>query len=574
MTLLRSRLCHPTEFFLSLVTLSVTIIPRPGQSLQYQFVRQTRPFISPLHATVSSTSVDEELMRTKAMERRGSSSTHSHLSLLPGMVSSNGSEISGDMLEADIHAAIKRGGFLLDQDENDDELWPEDLDEWSINENNIHGVEPLIPDAELKLQMNAVRKKTKSNESNHVDSKLFSAYEDDDVIKSVAALCDKEILKRKRKSKKAHVMTSSTVQALTQPSLKLEEESSLPTITGAKRKMEKVKEMQSIEGISQRKGQLSEAEQAKRITPQEEIRLSRLIQEGTKLHKIKSEHEEKIGYKISHNEWANMAGLSSNELQGLIRNHLEAKSQLVMANIGLIHAVIKNTPGYNRENGVPKDDLVQEGSLGLIRAAELFDPDLGFRFSTYATTWIKGILGNNKLDMNIVIPLRERGLWRKVEKAKELFTDRNGRSGSVEEIASLAKVKVKDVERVLEKMPKLRNVASLDQRFKKATNSGTAEGGGMSLHESKALMEHNEQESIQMREDVIKFLENNLGKREAQLMKFRYGLEDGKSRSLNQCAKAMGISLSTARKIGLGCLEKLREAEDGESLREYFTTVA
>ena len=129
---------------------------------------------------------------------------------------------------------------------------------------------------------------------------------------------------------------------------------------------------------------------------EEEIELARAIQLGAKVNILKSDLETKLNRSITKAEWAEAAGFSSaSKLRRVVSDYRKAKNKLVMANMGLVHAVVKgnwfNTGEGRRRNGnaASYDELVQEGSLGLLRAAELFDPERGLRFSTYATIWIK-----------------------------------------------------------------------------------------------------------------------------------------------------------------------------------------
>ena len=129
---------------------------------------------------------------------------------------------------------------------------------------------------------------------------------------------------------------------------------------------------------------------------EEEIELARAIQLGAKVNILKSELEAKLNRSVTKMEWAEAAGFNSaSKLRRVVSDYRKAKNKLVMANMGLVHAVVKgnwfNTGEGRRRNGnaASYDELVQEGSLGLLRAAELFDPERGLRFSTYATIWIK-----------------------------------------------------------------------------------------------------------------------------------------------------------------------------------------
>ena len=318
-----------------------------------------------------------------------------------------------------------------------------------------------------------------------------------------------------------------------------------------------------------------------RVSHEEEIELAHIIQRGSTLHKIKTKFEEKHGRDISRQEWADIAELESpRELRRLVSSYRQAKTKLVTANMGLLYAVVKSQYGaWCRQKGISEEELVQEGSLGLIRAAELFDPSRGLRFSTYATIWIKGVLSNNKLDETISLPARDKSKWNKIYKASaDLAIEQgNGRDSykpNTKDVASRVGMKVKDVEALTNRMSKAQNLLSLDYKYQATSRSGSDSGEAdfhnyRSLHADADLVER-----LQLRADVIAALARNLDPREARLMRLRYGLKDGVSRSLVQCADAMGISREKTRRLALKCLEKLREADDANSLQEYLLTVA
>lgn len=81
-------------------------------------------------------------------------------------------------------------------------------------------------------------------------------------------------------------------------------------------------------------------------------------------------------------------------------------------------------------------------------------------------------------------------------------------------------------------------------------------------------------EKLQLRTDVVAALSRNLSARETHLMELRYGLQDGKTRTIEECAKEMGIGRSRVQQLATGCLKKLREAEDAASLQEYMSSIA
>ena len=316
-----------------------------------------------------------------------------------------------------------------------------------------------------------------------------------------------------------------------------------------------------------------------RIDHEQEIELGKLIQRGVALHKLKADFEAKQGREISRTEWTALAKLKSpNELRRAVSDYRRAKQLLVSANMGLVHAVVNKQyqSGFVKQfSGLSKEELVQEGSMGLLRAAELFDPSRGLRFSTYATIWIKGTLQNSHVtDGSITLPQREKNKWSKIVKAHEELKKMNGEP-TVEEIAHHLNMKVADVLSTKRKMTQAQKTLSLDYEYASQTRSGTDDGTRRSLEDDKAFREDADlAERTQMHADVIAAMTRNLDAREARLMRLRYGLADGKTRSIAECAEAMGLSQTRVQQLAKQCLKKLREAAEAESLEEYLLTVA
>eukprot|EP00571_Detonula_confervacea_P003868 CAMPEP_0172323710 /NCGR_PEP_ID=MMETSP1058-20130122/49438_1 /TAXON_ID=83371 /ORGANISM="Detonula confervacea, Strain CCMP 353" /LENGTH=552 /DNA_ID=CAMNT_0013039787 /DNA_START=247 /DNA_END=1905 /DNA_ORIENTATION=+ len=323
------------------------------------------------------------------------------------------------------------------------------------------------------------------------------------------------------------------------------------------------------------------------LTREQEYALAYTIQAGTRVHKLKAAHEKAQSAPVSKKEWAALADLSPNELRKLISEYRTAKQELVASNMGLVHAVVRSYSRKARYRGMPMEELVQEGSLGLIRAAELFDPAKGLRFSTYATIWIKGILSNsNSLDDVITLPSREKVLWNKVRGAWEEMAmeagDRStvGKGGkpsvsSAKEIAQRLGMKTSLVEKNMYRMGCISNVLSLDYQYTSTARSGYSDGKQEALMNSAQFgTDADLAEQTQFKADVVSGLVRNLTERELTLMRLRYGLEDGKECTVKECAAIMGINRETARTLQHACLKKLREASNMESLQEYLLTVA
>lgn len=345
----------------------------------------------------------------------------------------------------------------------------------------------------------------------------------------------------------------------------------------------------AVEYLSQRKSKSTKGSAAKhinhskslnwstgpRVTPEQEIQLARRIQQGASLHKIRGDFERKHGREITKQEWAALAGLESvSELRRQVSLYRTAKQILVSANIGLVHAVVKTC--YRWASPSVKEEMVQEGSLGLMRAAELFDPTRGLRFSTYATIWIKGMLSNSNTVETIKLPLREKAKWKHIVRAYEDLSKEEQVEPTIEQVASHLKMKVSDVLQTQRRMTQAKQVLSLDYEYRTHSRSGTeSEMKESNLHQDKALMADVDlAERTQLHADVVAALARNLDSREARLMRLRFGLADGRPRSLSECAEAMGLSQTRVQQLANQCLKKLRDAADVESLEEYLLTIA
>jgi RNA polymerase sigma factor (sigma-70 family) len=312
-----------------------------------------------------------------------------------------------------------------------------------------------------------------------------------------------------------------------------------------------------------------------RVTPEQEMELGKLIQKGVALHKAKLVLEAKLGRDVTRQEWTEHVGLESpKELRRHVSDYRRAKQLLVTANMGLVHAVVKSQH-HARQTGVSHEELVQEGSLGLLRAAELFDPSRGLRFSTYATIWIKGALSNSHVVEPIKLPDREKTKWNKIRKAHEELVAEHDREPTPQEISERLNMSVEEFLTTKRKMTQAQQVLSLDYEYNTQTRGGTTGDSFAALQNDRAFMADVDlAERAQLHADVVAALARNLDAREARLMRLRYGLADGKTRSLAECAEAMGLGQTRVQQIAQKCLKKLREAEEMQSLEEYLLTIA
>mmetsp|Transcript_43914 Transcript_43914/g.93437 ORF Transcript_43914/g.93437 Transcript_43914/m.93437 type:complete len:574 (+) Transcript_43914:100-1821(+) len=321
------------------------------------------------------------------------------------------------------------------------------------------------------------------------------------------------------------------------------------------------------------------------LTKEQEYALANTIQAGAQVHKLKAEYESSNSQPLSKRDWAQLANMSPNDLRRLVSDYRTAKQELVSSNMGLVHVVVKKYAGRAKYRGLEMDELIQEGTLGLIRAAELFDPAKGLRFSTYATIWIKGVLsGTNLLEDVIKVPDRERVLRNKVQAAMDEMKLESGEGISIgklsatsssKELAARLGMKRTKVETHLRRMACVSKVLSLDYQYSSTTRSGDAnDKNDMLMNSAQFGTDADLAERAQFKADVVAGLVRNLSEKEVTLMRLRYGLEDGNEYTIKECASMMGINRETARLLQHKCLKKLREASDMESLQEYLMTVA
>jgi RNA polymerase primary sigma factor len=294
------------------------------------------------------------------------------------------------------------------------------------------------------------------------------------------------------------------------------------------------------------------------------------------LHKLKTDFESKHGREITKKEWMTLAGLeSAKDLRQLVSQYRQSKQLLVSANMGLVHAIVKGQYSTKSLNGVGTEELVQEGSLGLMRAAELFDPSRGLRFSTYATIWIKGMLSNSHVKEAITVPQREKTKWNKILAAHKDLSMELGREPTQEEVATRCDMNMEAFRLISRRMTQTKSLLSLDYEYNSKSRSGDETSNGGTLENDKHLMEDADlAERTQLHADVVAALARNLDAREARLMRLRYGLVDGQTRSIQECADSMGLSKTRVQQLAASCLTKLRQAAEAEALQEYLLTVA
>jgi RNA polymerase primary sigma factor len=238
------------------------------------------------------------------------------------------------------------------------------------------------------------------------------------------------------------------------------------------------------------------------------------------------------------------------------RGDLQAKERLVNSNLRL---VISNARKYQGHD-LPLLDLIQEGILGLIRAAEKFDHRKGFKFSTYATFWIRQAIqrGLDNRARTIRIPVNIGQRERKIGRARTELAARIGRDPTDEEIAQAAGLELREV---LEARDAARVVTSLDR----PVGEGEETAFGALLPSGERGPE--EEVEITLRADALRQALERLPEREREVVKLRYGINGEEPTPLTEAGRRLGISPDAVRALERQALSELAESRELDGLR-------
>ena len=304
---------------------------------------------------------------------------------------------------------------------------------------------------------------------------------------------------------------------------------------------------------------LQEIGRIRLLRPDEEIELARKIADLLHLEELAAQFEVDSGHLPDNKEWAGLVEMPLIKFRRRLMLGRRAKEKMVQSNLRLVVSIAKKY--MNR--GLSFQDLIQEGSLGLIRAAEKFDHEKGYKFSTYATWWIRQAITRAIADQSrtIRLPVHLYETISRIKKTTKTLSQEFGRKPTEEEIAE-------SMEMTIEKLRFIAKSAQLPISLE--TPIGKEEDSRLGDF-IEADIENPEQDVAKnlLREDLEGVLAT-LSPRERDVLRLRYGLDDGRMKTLEEIGQIFDVTRERIRQIEAKALRKLRHPNRNGVLKEYI----
>jgi RNA polymerase sigma factor (RpoD-like family) len=297
------------------------------------------------------------------------------------------------------------------------------------------------------------------------------------------------------------------------------------------------------------------------LKPNEEVELARRVQFLAEIEELRDRLRDELGRNPTKADIANHLGLNERQLEHQLYRSRTAKRKMIRSNLRLVVSIAKRY--LNR--GVPFLDLIQEGALGLNRATEKFDPDKGYKFSTYAYWWIRqGItrtIANDARTIRLPIHIVEK--LNKLKKAhrdlrKEL--NRNPTENELAEALELTPEQLRNLQQVR------RRSLSLNHRVGKGEDTELME----LLEDSNTQSPEAQMSETMMRQEIYSVLGDVLTEREKDIISLRYGLATGESHTLEEVGGLFNLSRERVRQIQTKAMRKLRRPQVAARLKGWL----
>lgn len=293
------------------------------------------------------------------------------------------------------------------------------------------------------------------------------------------------------------------------------------------------------------------------LTHAQEITLGKKVKRYMALEEIRSNLTDSLGDAPAIAMWAEETDLTTEELKRAVAAGKKARAKMVESNLRLVVSIAKKYTGHSLD----MMDLIQEGTLGLHRGVEKFDPGKGYRFSTYAYWWIRQAItraiGNSSRIIRLPIHISDK--LRKMRKVQRKLLQSLGRPATVSEVAGEMSISVK---KLRELQAQGRRPLSLDMKVgsEQSTDLG-------SLLEDEGILPEEYATRNSLKADMQKLL-SALNEQQQEVIGMRYGLENGGHKmTLDQIGKRMNISRERVRQVERAAIRKLRQRR--APLKEY-----
>ncbi len=297
------------------------------------------------------------------------------------------------------------------------------------------------------------------------------------------------------------------------------------------------------------------------LQPTEEIELARQVRIIVEIEDYSEKVAEELNRRPTHAELATAFGCSEKQLKQKLRQARAAKRRMIRSNLRLVVSIAKRY--LNR--GVPFLDLIQEGALGLNRAAEKFDPDKGYKFSTYAYWWIRqGItrtIANDARTIRLPIHIVEK--LNKLKKAQRELRKELQRTPTEVEVAAALEMTPEQL-RTLQQVQ--RKSLSLNHRVGKGEDTELME----LLEDGNSLSPESQISESMMRQEISDVLTEVLTEREKEIIALRYGLTTGETHTLEEVGGIFQLSRERVRQIQTKAMRKLRRPQVAARLKNWL----